>query len=297
MPGVGWNTMTQDYVEAFRENGFAIIRGFLPIEAVGEIAAAADRMVARAKAHHATYCHGNLRYEIVQDPALGGPVLMQTYWMGWVDPVLEAQRRDPRYLALLEPLIGRNIKQMANQIHWKPPGASFNEYRYHQDLKFRERPGDFTNLVSASVTTGLAIDAQDAENGALRFFPGSHKGRYLGLSEGHAILNDGGERETGPTKAEELADAGLREEDAVVAEMAPGDLVIWGLMTVHGSGPNISQTRDRRLLINSYLRAEDSPSRGEWAFRDGVPTPLGVTPQPCKDVDVASKPDPYYVTA
>ena len=40
--------------------------------------------------------------------------------------------------------------------------------------------------------TALAIDPQRAENGALQFFPASHKMGYLGLSDGGTIMNGGG---------------------------------------------------------------------------------------------------------
>jgi hypothetical protein len=67
----------------------------------------------------------------------------------------------------------------------------------------------------------------------------------------------------------ELRKAGLDPAAAVQLEMEPRDLVLWTLYTVHGSGPNTSVRDERILMINSYMRAADSPSRGEWAFRIG----------------------------
>jgi ectoine hydroxylase-related dioxygenase (phytanoyl-CoA dioxygenase family) len=75
--------------------------------------------------------------------------------------------------------------------------------------------------------------------------------------------------------------------------MAPGDLLLWTLFTVHGSAPNVSNF-DRRFMINSYVRASDS-DRGEWAFRGGVSTPLGPEPEICKYSELRERPGPFYV--
>ncbi len=282
------------HIDALERDGFAIIRGFIPPDEMAALTEAVERVQAEGMTHHATYRHKNLCYEVLKDPVLQSKVLVQAYWFSWIEPILEKQRRDPRYLEVFEPLLGRDIKQIANQIHWKPPGAQYSDYRFHQDLRFREKPEDFSNLTTHSFTTALAIDPNGEENGALMFFPGSHKKGYLGLSDGGPIMNDGGERRWGLSKEEELEQAGLDLNDAVLAEMEPGDLAIWGLLTVHGSRGNRSKTLDRRIILNSYVRAEDSPTRGEWAFKDGVSTPLGDDHQLCKYEELYTRPGPFY---
>ena len=47
-------------------------------------------------------------------------------------------------------------------------------------------------------------------------------------------------------------------------------------------------------MINSYVRAADS-EHGEWAFRDGVSTPLGPEPQICKYEQLRERPGPFYI--
>ena len=44
-------------------------------------------------------------------------------------PCSRRMRRDPRWLAILAPLIGSDIKQIINQLHWKPPGAAARRIR------------------------------------------------------------------------------------------------------------------------------------------------------------------------
>ena len=279
--------MTANHVAQLDEQGYAILRGFLPPDEVSAVRAEVDRVEAAALRHRASYRDRNLYFEILDDPEAGRKVVLQAHWFAWINPALEALRRHPRYLAVLEPLLGRDIKQIANQIHWKPPGAKYTRYRFHQDLRFRERPELYRDLLGGYVTTGLAIDRQDAENGALEVFPGSHKLGYLGLSDDGPIM-------VGETQEDELRRAGLDPDAAVVCDLDPGDLLLWTLYTVHGSGPNRA-ARDRRLMINSYVSAEDSPERGEWAFRDGRPAPLGPEPEICRYEALRERPGPFYV--
>jgi phytanoyl-CoA hydroxylase len=48
-------------------------------------------------------------------------------------------------------------------------------------------------------------------------------------------------------------------------------------------------------MLNSYVRAEDSPQRGEWAFRDGRSIPLGDQPEICRYEQLREKPGPFYI--
>jgi ectoine hydroxylase-related dioxygenase (phytanoyl-CoA dioxygenase family) len=199
--------------------------------------------------------------------------------------VLEGIRRDPRFLRLLEPLLGRDIKQIINQLHWKPPGAAAAEFAFHQDARFRRPRAAYRNLATSYVQTGIAIDAHRAANGAMRIYPGSH---LLGEKElaGAAPVLDQRMAE------ERLAAAGLDPARLVDLALEPGDVALWTVYTIHGSGPNTTSA-DRRFYLNGYVRASDC-DRGEWAFRDGKPCQLG-TPVLVHYDDLHERPEPHYV--
>jgi phytanoyl-CoA hydroxylase len=275
----------QDIVEQLRREGYCIVRGFFAAADMRHLGAEAARMYQEGLKHHATYRDRNLLFEVLDDPHARRRVVLQAHWTAWLSPYLERVRRDERYFRLLEPFLGRDIKQITHQIHWKPPGAKYTFYRYHQDARFRNANA-MRNLLDGTVTTGLAIDRQTAANGALRIIPRSHLHGYLGLSEDGNIM-------TGQTPDEDLRRVGLDPQAAVTCEMEPGDLLLWTLYTVHGSAPNVS-AHDRCFMINSYVRAADS-DRGEWAFRDGVSTPLGAEPEICKYEQLRERPGPFYV--
>lgn len=277
------------HVVDLREQGFAVIRGFLDKDEVAVLRAESEKVYEQGLKHHATYRDHNLFFEVIDDPGNGRRTVPQAHWFSWINPAFEAHRRSQKMFNVLAPLLGPDIKQIANQLHWKAPGGKYTYYRMHQDVRFRQRPDLFANLDRNSLNLGLALNRQDASNGALKVVPGHHKRGYLGLAE------DGGGIMVGSTEqGGELKAVGIDPLEVIQLEMEPGDLVIWTLYTIHGSGPNVSSD-PRILLIDNYVRAEDSPERGEWAFRDGRSVPLGKEAQICKYEQLHENPGPFYV--
>lgn len=277
----------REALDQYHEQGYAVIRGFLPPD---DVAALRERTAALARAgleHPVTYRHGNLVYEILPERHFGQRYLIQAYWFAWADPWFDRFRSHPAYLEVLEPLIGRDVKQVTQQIHWKPPGARISGYRFHQDLMFREARHAYDDIVRDTVTIGVAVDRATSENGCLRMVPGSHRMGYLGLSD-----NGSGSIMKGLTLTDELVAVGIDPADIVDVDLEPGDAAVWGLLTVHGSLPNESRD-DRAFAISSYVRA-DTSRRGEWAFRDGLPASLGDSPQICKNEAVLDDLEPRY---
>ena len=90
-----------------------------------------------------------------------------------------------------------------------------------------------------------------------------------------------------------LEAVGLSEADAVDLALDPGDLALWSPYLVHGSGSNRSSHK-RRFYINGSVRAGDC-DRGEWAFRNGRPVPLGPTPALVHYEELHERPGPHYV--
>jgi hypothetical protein len=90
----------------------------------------------------------------------------------------------------------------------------------------------------------------------------------------------------------DIARAGLDPAGKVELELEPGDVALWNLFTVHGSGPNRSPG-DRRLYLNGYVTAAHC-DRGEWAFRDGAPCTLG-EPVLVHYEDLHKRPEPHYL--
>jgi ectoine hydroxylase-related dioxygenase (phytanoyl-CoA dioxygenase family) len=268
----------------YRAEGYAVVRGFFSPTEVAAMADAFDRHWKIGMGHRASFRHGNLFYRQGRDARLG-KILRLVQWPAYVDPALEAVRRDPRWLALLEPLIGPDIKQIINQLHWKPPGAVAAEFAYHQDVRFRRPRSAYRNLATAYVQTGIAIDRHVPESGAMRLLPGSQRLGEREVAGSGAVLDQA-------MAEERLKEAGLDPAGLIDLALEPGDLALWSLYTIHGSGPNRTRM-DRRFYLNGYVRAVDC-DRGEWAFRASEPVALG-DPVLVHYDDLFNRPEPHYV--
>jgi hypothetical protein len=256
-----------DHVWQFQTRGYAIVRGFFSTAEIELLGEATDQLHAEGLRHGRCYRHGNLFYNVAAAPG-GETMVRMVQWPSYHQPRLDRVRLDTRFAELLAPLIGPDLKQIINQVHWKAPG-SLGDFAWHQDSRFRSPASAYRNLGSSYVQTGLAIDPHNPESGCMRFIPGSHLRGDLGLDCSAEVLGSA-------MRDELLADAGLAADDAVDLVLEPGDLALWSPYLVHGSGTNRSGHR-RRLYINGYVRAGDC-DRGEWAFRAGRPVPLGPEP-------------------
>jgi ectoine hydroxylase-related dioxygenase (phytanoyl-CoA dioxygenase family) len=271
-----------DFASYWRD-GYAVVRGFFDAAEISEIADAIDQLYGEGVAHGRCYRHGNLFYNVARG-AEGEPLVRMVQWPSYHQRVLNQIRLDTRFARLLEPLIGGNLKQIINQVHWKAPG-SLGDFAWHQDSRSRRPASAYRNLENSYIQTGLAIDPHTPKSGGMRFIPGSHLRGDLGMDCSKKALG------TAPTDAA-LEAVGLSAVDAVDLILEPGDLALWSPYLVHASGSNRSNHK-RRFYINGYVRAADC-DRGEWAFRGGRPVPFGPKPALVHYEELHERPEPHY---
>jgi ectoine hydroxylase-related dioxygenase (phytanoyl-CoA dioxygenase family) len=271
-----------DHVAAFLNDGYAIVRDFFSADEIAAIAAATDQLYDEGRAHGRSFRHGNLFYNVADADE---PVVRMVQWPSYHQKLLDRVRLDRRFSALLEPLIGRDLKQIINQVHWKAPG-SIGEFAWHQDSRSRRPPSAYRNLADSYVQTGLAIDPHNPQSGGMRFIPRSHLRGDLGMDCSKKALGT-------PLHDKALDDVGLASVDAIDLVLEPGDLALWSPYLVHGSGLNRSHHK-RRFFVNGYVRAADC-DRGEWAFRGGKPVALGPVPELVHYEELRERPGPHYV--
>lgn len=287
-PSHNWQAALPDPAQlraGYARDGYAIVRGLFSAREIAAIAEAFDRIWAEGMRLGRSFRHGNLLFRMGADPELG-PILRMVQWPSWRDRLLDAVRLDIRLAALLAPLVGGDLKQIINQMHWKPPGAARVDFAYHQDSRFRRPASAFRDLAGSYVQTGIAIDPHTRDSGAMRILPGSHRRGDLGLGGDGAILDQ-------TMQDQALVAAGLDPAGIVDLVLAPGDIALWSPYLVHGSGANRSP-RDRRLYINGYVTAQNC-DRGEWAFRAGQPVPLGAEPVLVHYEALHERPEPHFL--
>jgi ectoine hydroxylase-related dioxygenase (phytanoyl-CoA dioxygenase family) len=271
-------------VGSYWREGYAVVRGFFHPDEVTTIANALEELYREGLAHGRCFRHGNLFYNVARESDGAEPLVRMVQWPSYHNSALDHVRLDERFSLLLEPLIGSSLKQIINQVHWKAPGA-LGDFAWHQDSRFRRPASAFRNLATSYVQTGLAIDQHSRESGCMRILPRSHLRGDLRmdasrLAMGTAMSDDA------------LASVGLSATEAIDLLLEPGDLALWSPYLVHGSGKNVSHHR-RRFYINGYVRASDC-DRGEWAFRDGRPMPLGPRPALVHYEELRENPGPHY---
>ena len=274
----------ENAVASYWRDGYAIVRGLFSAEETAQIAAATDQLYAEGVAYGRSFRHGNLFYNVASN-SNGEPLVRMAQWPSYHQPILNRVRLNPRIARLLEPLIGRNLKQIINQVHWKAPG-SLGDFAWHQDSRSRRPASAYRNLGDSYVQTGLAIDPHMPESGCMRFIPGSHLRGDLGMDCSRKSLG-------AAMTSKALEDVGLSDADAVDLILEPGDFALWSPYLVHGSGTNLSNHR-RRLYINGYVRAADC-DRGEWALREGSPVSFGPRPALVHYEELYEHPEPHYV--
>jgi ectoine hydroxylase-related dioxygenase (phytanoyl-CoA dioxygenase family) len=271
------------HVRDFRRDGYAIVRRVFDPSDIADLAAAFDRVRLDGLGYARSFRHGNVFFRVAEDRRLGR-VLRYMQWPSYFEPMLDRFRKDPRILSIVEPLVGADLKQIINQLHWKPAGAAMGEFGYHQDIRFRRPRSAYRDPAASYVQTGIAIDPHRRENGAMLAYPGSHRVGELPLGEDRVMDR--------PLDDEDVRRVGLDPAGVRVLELEPGDVALWHLCTVHGSGPNRSAI-DRRFYINGYVKASMC-DRGEWTFRGGEPVALGA-PVLVHYEDLFVRPEPHYV--
>ena len=140
---------------------------------------------------------------------------------------------------------GVEMVQDYDQLLDKRPGKGDAVFAMHQDMAYWP-PASLTANDTRTVTLTLAIDDETAENGCIRFVPGSQKERKLrphrplakSRDEGHAVVA-------------EVAD----DEEIRLAEVPRGGVTLHDEWVVHGSPGNASPRHRRTYVIAFRTRA------------------------------------------
>ena len=219
--------------------------------------AALDQLYAEGAAHGRCFRHGNLFYNVAREGDGSEPLVRMVQWPSYHQPVLNGVRLDTRFVDLLEPLIGRNLKQIINQVHWKAPG-SLGDFAWHQDSRSRRPPEAYRNLATSYVQTGLAIDPHTRSRAACVSFRAAICAAISAWIARRRRLGT-------PMTDDALGRGRAFGADAVDLLLEPGDLALWSPYLVHGSGKNT--LRAQAPALHQRL----CPRRGLRPRRMGVP--------------------------
>jgi len=123
-------------------------------------------------------------------------------------------------------------QRVAPAVDWADLPVLGEEVCKHTDAAYFQARG-FDRVV----TVAVCLDDCTAESGALKVWPGTHR-RSVSMTQTHR---------QGPVVADEDAP----DEDGVVLTASAGSVLVWDSALVHASGPNMSGS-PRRLLVLGY---------------------------------------------
>jgi len=214
----------------FDEDGFVVVRQFLPPDELQVLRSELDRYIREVVPDLPS---GDAFYQDRSRPE----TLKQMQHMSQ-DAFFEKYRRNARWNNLAVTLLGEAVQ--ANEPEWfnKPPGTEHPTPPHQDNFYFCLRPPNV-------LTMWLAIDTVDEENGCLRYVAGSHR---------HGI------RPHGPTEtigfSQGILDYGPEDCDREVAAfLQPGDIAAHLGNTVHRADPNASSNRNRRAFAMVFQGA------------------------------------------
>lgn len=161
------------------------------------------------------------------------------FWPSSMDETLKYYATGNRLKSIATFFLGEDIRWLNNQIYYRESGDG-DQFAWHQDICFRTPPEDFENIEDGYLQTVIVVDEVRSDNGPVEFILGSHKFGDMGL-----IPRDDSER--GLRKFVR----GTWEGQKSIAN--PGDVLIWSVMTIHGSERNDSG-RDRMHYMNGFAR-------------------------------------------
>jgi phytanoyl-CoA hydroxylase len=154
---------------------------------------------------------------------------VQRYSAVWLDAL-----RDPKFLDVVEQLIGPDIVLHHSKLFLKPAGDG-SPFPVHQDWSYFPMQRD--SMIAAVLHISEATDAM----GCLRVLPGSHRQGRLDATSGQS--------------ASSALDA-LTLDDLAPIEAEPGDVLFFHYFTVHGSGPNRSDVARKTVLTQLFAGSD-----------------------------------------
>jgi len=168
--------------------------------------------------------------------------------------------KDSRIVSILETLQGKEVVGLQSQILFKQAGSPYASQAWepHQDNSYIKSQGHY-------ITTNLFLQDADKENGTLYFYPGSHKEGLFPAEERKSY------RENTGTNPGNVAQMPVGKYEKVDVNFKKGDLLVLHGNCVHGSYPNVSETRSRPLFSCSYITKGEEFFSGATARRKVIP--------------------------
>lgn len=217
----------------YAEHGYAIARGVVAGETLAELTRDFQRVVAQVRTPEDT---ANARWNSNVNDELDPERKMVVVHTHQIHEYASSWARfcfHPGFLDACGALLGEDIVLHHTKLFLKPAGIGA-PFPPHQDWAYFPTRND--QMLAAVV----ALSDCDEDNGCIRVWPGSHRHGRMDHSKGNRQHNDDSNDVSFAQRFPFSA--------SVPAILAPGDVLFFNYLTVHGSLPNRG-TRDRASVL------------------------------------------------
>src|SRR5262245_55267216 len=233
MSALSTGPATASLIEAFRRDGFVVVRGLFEAAEMRRISDWTDQVQASPEVPG--------RAMMYFEPSLlhpGQKVLQRVENFCPFHEGFAALCGGEKLLGLVGSLFGEPAVLFKDKINFKLPGG--DGFKPHQDQQ-----AGWSAYTDLFITAMVSIDPTTAENGCLELCAGQHTKGLLG------------------SEWTPLTDADMKRMGARPVPTEAGDVVFFDSYTPHASGPNLTPER-RRVLYITYNRRSSGDHRVQY---------------------------------
>lgn len=233
------------YIQEYKQNGITVIPGVFTKEEMKRLKEEAYTITPK-QIKDGGYPHRPFEFSGSKPALVFFPSLANDY--------ANKIRTDKRMVDIVRAFIGDNVKQVNNQIYFREAGDE-DQFAWHQDIVFREPRDRFPGVVDGYLQAIICVDDMTVDNGAIEFIDGSHKHGEQEITSSSKVT----------MMLRHFKRMGMYGKKY---EAKAGDVLLWHVLTIHGSEANISD-KDRMTYMCGFCKAEnclDYP----WYLQNGA---------------------------
>ncbi len=240
MPGMAGEqhmSLTEEQIQTFSDKGFLVLKQFFAKDVMEKISAWLNELEESpdASSHAAKY------YE--KSPVTGNDILVRVeHILGEHDSEMASLILGEKTIASLTQLFAEAPVLFKEKINYKHPGCRAD--KLHQD-----QAAGWNTYADFFISMCIAVDPNREENAALRFMNSGNYTKTLMKDEWQPLSDS--------------SDVDWADDEYVMLEADPGDVIFFDCYVPHGSPANESNL-DRRNIYLTFNKSSDGNLRAQY---------------------------------
>ena len=229
--------LSNEQIQTFADKGFIVLKQFFNQDVMGPVSGWLDKLQESdaASSHAAKYFE--------KSPVSGKDILVRVeHVLGDNDPDIARLLLEPRTLECLTQLFGEAPILFKEKINYKHPGCRAD--KLHQD-----QAAGWNAYADFFISMCIVVDSNREENAALRFMNSGNYKKSLMKEEWQPLS--------------ESSSVDWADDEYVMLEADPGDVIFFDCYVPHGSPQNESD-RGRRNIYLTFNRQSDGNLRARY---------------------------------